>query len=117
MEDTVIPSIPTEDSRHTSRRNFLKRAAVAAGTAPFIVTVVASRAGATHEGPCHARQSTCANSLTSPVNQCCASDNFGEMVCCAVGLKAGTCNGGAGASCSNNAQCCNSSCFEGTCEF
>ena len=115
MQDTHTSSIPTEDSSHTSRRNFLKRAAVTAGTAPFIVTTLASRAGATHAGPCHARMTACTNSLTSPVNQCCASDSNGTMVCCVGGLKNGTCNGGAGATCDNNAHCCNSSCIDGVC--
>lgn len=91
----------------SSRRDFLRRAAVVAWSAPVIMTVTANRALAAH-GCIHAG-ATCTPSLTTPLAGCCAVDQQGRsQVCCAATsvTNPNKCARATGQPCTNSNQCC-----------
>lgn len=117
-QTTLIEEPETSVGRtDSSRRDFLKRAAVVAWSAPVIMTVTANRALANHPDGCIHSGATCTPSLTTPLAGCCALDPQGRsQVCCAATSLANPnkCARATGQACSNANQCCNT-CTGGFC--
>lgn len=110
------------DAADASRREFLKKAAIVAWSAPVIMTVTANRASASHLGPapCAHTGAACTATLTTPLRTCCAtaaSPSTSQLVCCPTGTaNAGKCGVASGNSnlglnnCGSRADCCSGDC-------
>ncbi len=104
----------------SSRRDFLKKAAIVAWSAPVIMTVTANRASAFHAGTCHTSGQACQSTVTTPRKGCCATNTAGApQTCCTTGTtgqgtpagRNNTCGSALLASCQNNNDCCSGNCL------
>ena len=129
MSTTRVGEMATEvGSADSSRRDFLKKAAVVAWSAPVIMTVTAQRASANHlPGTCRHSGVACNTSTTTyPTNPCCATagppqPTGATLVCCTTGPNTGKCGTpshvGNGPSlpanmCTVSSQCCSGKCVK-----
>lgn len=125
MTDIQVRELPLADAAaDSSRRDFLKKAAIVAWSAPVIMTVTANRASAFHNGTCHASGEACDNNVTTARKGCCASNTRGGVntaqVCCSTTTapttktnnpdRRNTCGSAQGALCTTNADCCSNNC-------
>ena len=104
----------------SSRRAFLKKAAMVAWSTPVIMTVTANRAWANHPGGevpggCHKAGQKCDSSSITPgqgAASCCPTDaEGGTLVCCAAGTaNADKCLRPTGEPCTSSGQCCSNRC-------